>query len=39
MGIPPRREAFYETIKEDIFVISYGNEGFVKSSRCKARKN
>jgi hypothetical protein len=30
---------FYETINVDDLVKSHRNDGFVKSSRCKARKN
>ena len=30
---------FYETINFDDLVKSHQNDGFVKSSRCKARKN
>jgi hypothetical protein len=34
-----RRWTFYEAIKIDDLVKSHRNDGFVKSSRCKARKN
>jgi len=34
-----RRWTFYETIKDDDLEKNHRNDGFVKSSRCKARKN
>jgi hypothetical protein len=34
-----QRWTFYETINPDDLVKSHLNDGFVKSSRCKARKN
>jgi len=30
---------FFETIKKDHLTISQQDDGFIKSSRCKARKN